>query len=537
MPGIKMKPKMYKAKAPEKKKAWILPIARLLLAYSLILLASCAGSADSGSSRLLDFNTVTQGVSVSGVEISGMTREEALAATADIPEKLLKEITVSINVSGKLHEYSPQQLSIDTDYEEIINAAVTFGHTGSFDDRVNAARDAKEGLGAFEVTVRASEENVKAALSALEQELDVPPVEASAVFTPGGHTADGKELKPGSKAAPVRVGADSMPSPLRYKYYRTDRYIKNYIPKDASISRFVYTEEKDGLDVDIGALAGEVLNAVDTGQYMINAPVEIIKPTIMLDSVAYSTQLISSWTSSYESHDSANRNFNIAKLAGMINGVIIKPGETWSMNEQAGPRTYDNGWKGAPGILKGAFVTEPGGGVCQVSSTAFNAAIRAGLDIAEGSRHSIISNYMPVGLDATITTGGKDLKLRNPYETPVFIVSYVNTKDKNITVEVYGPPVTDETYGQVILDFSSEITDRTDMPETEKHYNAAETPDGDPIEPGKSVLFVKPRRGTTAQVYKNFISLDGKELGKKKFYTAKYPKLTGHEYINDAPPG
>jgi hypothetical protein len=94
----------------------------------------------------------------------------------------------------------------------------------------------------------------------------------------------------------------------------------------------------------------------------------------------------------------------------------------------------------------------------------------------------------------------------------------------------------DGTHGQVILNFSSKVIERTQVPKTEIHYKASKTPDGKPIEPGTSKLYVKPRRGTTAQVYIHYISLDGKELEVKKFYTAKYPKITGHKYVNDAPP-
>jgi vancomycin resistance protein YoaR len=362
-------------------------------------------------------------------------------------------------------------------------------------------------------------------------------VDAGWQFTPSGHYPDGAEYDPKISGQPVRVPESEMPSALRYQYYRTNRFIGDYIPADADIARFVYVKEENGLIVEVRPIVNSIIDAVEKGDYSaITAPVQMPEPSIYLDAIMYQTQLISSWTSSYESHDGAGRNFNVAKLSGIINGVVIKPGEIWSINEEAGPRTYGNGWKGAPGIYNGAFVTEPGGGVCQISSTLYNAALRAGLEIVESSRHSVISNYIPLGLDATISTGTKDLKLKNPYGTPVFIVSYVNKNKKNVTVEIYGPPVTDTTHGEVILDFSSEVIERTEMPGTEIHYNAAETPDGKAIAPGSSKNFVTARRGTKAQVYIRYISLDGNELEKKKFYVAVYPKIEGQQYVNGPPP-
>jgi vancomycin resistance protein YoaR len=353
---------------------------------------------------------------------------------------------------------------------------------------------------------------------------------------PNGYASDGTAYDPNSGAKPVRISDDRKPNPLRYQYYLTDKYVKNYIPKNAGISHFQYITEQNGRSVDAEALAASVINAVNNKDYsVITVPTTVLEPALKKEDVMRFTQLVSSWTSSYESHNNEDRNFNVAKLSALINGVVINPGETWSINKQAGPRTYENGWKGAAGIYDGAYVTEPGGGVCQVSSTVYNAALRAGLDIVESSRHSIISNYMPIGLDATISTGNKDLKLHNPYDTPVFLVSYVNTKDKNVTVEIYGPPVVNEKYGEVILDFTSEVTAETELPETIVHYKAAQTPDGKPIDPGDSKLYIHPRKGTTAQVYIHYLSPDGTELGSKKLYTAKYPKIIGEKYVNDIP--
>ena len=141
------------------------------------------------------------------------------------------------------------------------------------------------------------------------------------------------------------------------------------------------------------------------------------------------------------------------KLCGIINGQTLEPGVEWSINEVAGPRTIANGWKEADGISDGGYTKQAGGGVCQISSTLFNASIRSGIfyngntsiaadensykwgiEVTSWRHHSIISGYIPLGLDATISTGGPDLKLLNHCTTPFYIVSYMNTEEKCVPV-------------------------------------------------------------------------------------------------------
>ncbi len=522
------------------KKRFIVPALLLIgitAAAAVVLLLTGSFNYQDMKLSLLDFGTVTKGINVAGIDVSGMALEEAKDATAGIQAELLGDISIYVDINGELITLSAKEAGLDTDYEDVINNAFSYGHSGSIDDRMKAALTAQNGFVDLKVSVRAKRENVEEALSALKEKLDKEPIDAAWQFTPKGHYSNGAAYSPEVSGQLDTIPENGMPNALRYQYYRTSEYIKNYIPANANISRFTYLKEENGLVVDMGPVADSIISAAETGDYSaIKAPVEVLKPAIHIDDVKDKTQLISSWTSSYESHYGAERNYNVAKLSGIINGVTIKPGEIWSINEEAGPRTYENGWKGAPGIKNGAFVTEPGGGVCQISSTLYNAALRAGLEIVESSRHSVISNYMPLGLDATISTGGKDVKIKNIYDTPVFIVSYVNKKEKNVTVEIYGPPVTYGEYGQVILGFSSNVIERTEMPDTKVHYNATETPDGKPIASGAAKNFVSARRGTKAQVYIHYLSLDGKELETKKFYVASYPKITGQKYVNGLPP-
>ena len=484
--------------------------------------------------RVMDHNAVLSGVYVNGIDISGMAEEEAYAATADLPIDLLSGRQFYINVSGENHNYAALELGMDTDYQDIMVQAISYGHTGTFEERrLSEIKARNEGVH-FSVSILAVKENVEASVLLLKDDMSQLAVDASYVFMPNGYSADGTafDVKE-NPAEPVLIPEEERPTPLRYQYYRTKRFVDHYLPIGANISRFIYSKEAGGYNIKPDDLVVQLMKALENDTTWITAAIERIDPEVTLEDIKHDTHLVSSWTSSYESFDGANRNYNIAKLSGMINGIVIEPGQAWSLNEQAGPRTEDKGWKDAPGINRGAIVQEPGGGVCQVSSTLYNAAIRANLEIVESSRHSIISSYIPIGLDATISTNSPDLKIRNPHDTPVFIVSYVNEKDKNVTVEIYGPSVAEKEHGEVVLDFSSEIIGYTDMPETVVHHNATQTPDGQPLKPGESRLYVKPRKGTKVQVYIHYLLLDGSELSVKKFYKTTYPAYTGQKYVND----
>jgi vancomycin resistance protein YoaR len=125
---------------------------------------------------------------------------------------------------------------------------------------------------------------------------------------------------------------------------------------------------------------------------------------------------------------------------GIINGSVVQPGEIFDINKILGPRTYALGWKGANGIVDGSrYEIQPGGGVCQVSTTLFGAVLRADLEVVERKHHSFPSTYVKIGQDATISTGGPNFRFKNTRSSPIYVIMKADAH-KNITVELYGPP-------------------------------------------------------------------------------------------------
>jgi vancomycin resistance protein YoaR len=132
---------------------------------------------------------------------------------------------------------------------------------------------------------------------------------------------------------------------------------------------------------------------------------------------------------------------NIRTAARYLNGVIVGPGAVFSFNRAVGPRTEERGFQNAPVIVADELEPGLGGGVCQVASTLFAAAMLGGMEIVERRSHSRPSGYAPLGLDATVIYPEVDLRLRNPYDSPLMIHAFL-LNERALRVELLGrdPP-------------------------------------------------------------------------------------------------
>ena len=132
-----------------------------------------------------------------------------------------------------------------------------------------------------------------------------------------------------------------------------------------------------------------------------------------------------------------NRNINLAAEA--INNYVLFPGEVFSFNKVVGKRTAGKGYMAAPVIIKGEFSEDIGGGICQVSTTLFNAVDNAGLKVIQRNSHSREVSYVPPGRDATVSWDGPDLVFENKYNQPILIQA--KTSENKLIIEIYSSDV------------------------------------------------------------------------------------------------
>lgn len=144
-------------------------------------------------------------------------------------------------------------------------------------------------------------------------------------------------------------------------------------------------------------------------------------------------KVIGAYVTYYNSRNH-NRSENIALAAQTINNVVVFPGERFSFNQVVGRRTKEKGYQRAPVIVRGEMFEDIGGGICQVSSTLFNAVDRAGLKIVERYTHSRRVPYVPSGRDATVSWYGPDFVFNNPYREPILIRAFAHGGQMSVTI-------------------------------------------------------------------------------------------------------
>ncbi len=157
------------------------------------------------------------------------------------------------------------------------------------------------------------------------------------------------------------------------------------------------------------------------------------EPEITYDKIKEIDSVVSSFSTKFNRSD-VNRTDNIELACSRINNTLLMPGEVFSMNSILGPRTYENGYKQAPVMLKSELVPGTGGGVCQVSTTLYNSVLLAGLDVVEREHHSMPLTYISPGRDATITGNSIDFRFANNQKHPICISAYISGNKLNISI-------------------------------------------------------------------------------------------------------
>ena len=204
---------------------------------------------------------------------------------------------------------------------------------------------------------------------------------------------------------------------------------------------FVIQEGQQGLQLDVAAaktmLYDFVLNQWDGHETSLKLPVIVEEPTGTLAELQKVKDVLGSYTTSYAT-SSAARVANVVNGTNLVNGVTLYPGETFSMLDLVTPFTVANGYQMAGSYMNGQVVDSLGGGICQVSTTLYNAVLRAELDVTVRSSHSMSVTYVPLSADAAITeSAGKDFCFVNNTEAPIYIEG-ITTPDKHITFNIYG---------------------------------------------------------------------------------------------------
>jgi vancomycin resistance protein YoaR len=214
-------------------------------------------------------------------------------------------------------------------------------------------------------------------------------------------------------------------------------------PKDATFNADPYElhKEEDGLDFAITLDEARAMVADRQDTYTI--PLKVLKPKITVKSLpqeAFPDQL-ATYSTTYASSN-YNRSTNISLAASAVNGTVLMPGETFSYNGTLGQRTTAKGYREAGAYVNGQVSTEVGGGICQVSSTLYNAALLCNLEIVARTNHSFEPSYVPAGQDATVSWKSPDFQFKNNREYPMKLVA--SAGGGRVTFIIYGVKSNDD---------------------------------------------------------------------------------------------
>ena len=179
--------------------------------------------------------------------------------------------------------------------------------------------------------------------------------------------------------------------------------------------------------IDEGLQGGKVAN--------VEIPIIEISPEFSEEELLNSVVKRSEFSTSYAT-SSKDRKNNVKKALESFNGLFVESGQTVSFNEVTGARTEENGYKNAHIIYGGVYVDGVGGGVCQASTTLYNALLLAGIQIDEVYHHSLPASYVPLSFDAMVSGNACDLVFTNNLDKPIYIRTLAD--EERVTVEIYG---------------------------------------------------------------------------------------------------
>ena len=284
---------------------------------------------------------------------------------------------------------------------------------------------------------------------------------------------------------------------------------------NAETGKFVFAGEENGFAIDQEKLIDDITQALAAKDFdaKIEASGSAVAPEITAASAKEQYKTIGSFTTNTTSNK--NRNTNVRLAAEAINGTVIKPGHEFSFNGTVGQRTEAKGYKGAAAYNNGEVVQEIGGGVCQVSTTLYNAVFKAGLKISYRRSHTFEPNYVTPGRDATVSYEQPDFKFINTSSTAIGLrASYA---DQKMTVSVYGIPILEDG---ITWDLESKKVEDLGVPEPE--YVEDQT-----LDPGVEKTTSKGSSGSRWETYK-VVYKDGKEISRELDHKTTYK---GHKPV------
>lgn len=428
----------------------VLPLIALVCVVTGLVSVNYAAEAEN--------DTIPNRVYIGDIAVGGMTAEEAEGAVNDSINTMLDaEFTLKAGTNEVV--VTAEELGVTWTNTHVVDEALQIGKNGNLIERYKAQKDLENEDKVFAIEYQIDAEKTGAWLDEHASELNQDAINGGLKREDGG---------------------------------------------------FTFIEGQEGIEVDVDASVKVIAAYFEESWGGEGAAIEltanVVQPRGTEEELSKVTNVLGIF-STYFGDSAAGRIANVKNAAGKIDGTLLYPGEEFSVYEVISPMTFDNGYEIATAYENGTTVDSIGGGVCQVSTTLYNAVIRAELEIVERYNHSMIVTYVDPSADAAIAGTYKDLKFKNNTDSPIYIESY--TSGGTLYMNVFGNETRAENRK---IAFKSEVV--KDNPAETKFETTS-----DPI--GTVSVKQKEHDGKIAKLWK-IITVDGKEESREVFNNSTY---------------
>lgn len=432
-------------------------------------------------------STFYPGVTVEGIDLSQTERSAAAALIRAAVQQNMRQPYIHLAYKEQTWAFEADRFTVQTDIEAAVEKAWAVGRTGTKEERLAEIAAVEKSTRNFSVTAIADPGFLHTELEIIKAAIDRKAKDATVTF--------------------------SFDSEARYHY----------------------TADQRGVSLDVEKAYNEILVAFSSSnQVTYELKPEAITANVELAEIQRDYKLIARFSTDISNASSqADRKVNILLSLKQFDNYVIMPGQTMSFNQTTGERTLEKGYRTAVFINTDQVYDETaGGGVCQSSTTLYNAALLAGatprgmggtFEIVRRYPHSWPSIYAPAGQDASVNWPSADLLLRNNRQSPMFFRTYSLRKSSSydsIVVEIYGEelPGTYTIESTVVETIPCTTYER--KPDTAGKYTSASRPEK---------IVSEPRDGKTAETYQIFTA-PGQEPIRKLLYTTVYQPIPGKIY-------
>ena len=399
---------------------------------------------------------ISKGIYINEIDVSGLSKKEA----GDKIKKIYDD-KMSNNISLVCNDYityiTPSEIDLTYDLDSAINYAYQYGKSKNiFEDNYKVFNAMVSGINIVP-TFHINDEKLLNKLNSISSELPNAIKESSysvennrLIINKGSEGVAINNLQTINNIKQNLININNISEPIKL-------LTQNKSPNEINLNTIhkkVYKEAKDasysldpyaiypsenGLDFDFSI--EEANNLLQTAENTIELPLKTLTPNITTNMLGIEAfpDLLSEFTTYYSTYE-RNRSTNIQLSTGSINGLVLMPGDIFSYNGVVGERTSAKGYRTAGVYENGQVVQGIGGGICQTSTTLYNAALFANLEIVEHANHMFIPSYSSAGRDATVSYGTLDFKFKNTRNHAIKIICYAQNGVVNFKLYGYKEP-------------------------------------------------------------------------------------------------